>query len=138
MASLLRTLRCRVESRRSTDRHCGDLCGVESLDEIIEGLAIGQDWQGDVRVVLFVRIKPSVVLDEPLKKKIRDTNSSSYDSAPRSGEDHRGAGYSPDPVRQADRTGRAQRGAGLPVKNIDALANPNALEHFRNLDELAR
>jgi len=73
MHRYLRTLRRRVESRRRTHRTAEIYAAVESLDEIIEGLAIGQDWKGDVRVVLFVRLKPAVVLDEPLRKRIRDT-----------------------------------------------------------------
>ena len=110
---------------------------VESLEEIIEGLAIGQDWQGDVRVVLFVRLKPAVVLDEPLKKKIRDTIRA-----------HTTARHVPAKIIAVPDIPRTLSGKltelavrnvvhGLPVKNIDALANPNALEHFRNLDELA-
>ncbi|MDB6158102.1 MAG: acetoacetyl-CoA synthase [Gammaproteobacteria bacterium] len=110
---------------------------VESLDEIIEGLAIGQDWQGDVRVVLFVRLKPAAVLDEPLKKKIRDTIRA-----------HTTPRHVPAKIIAVPDIPRTQSGKltelavrnvvhGLPVKNIDALANPNALEHFRNLDELA-
>ena len=110
---------------------------VESLDEIIEALAIGQDWRGDVRVVLFVRLKPAVVLDESLKKRIRDTIRAH--TTPR----HVPAKIIavPDIPRTASGklTELAVRNVvhGLPVKNIDALANPNALEHFRNLDELA-
>ena len=46
---------------------------VESLPQIAEALAVGQDWQGDVRVVLFVRLQPGVVLDEALKKELRAT-----------------------------------------------------------------
>jgi acetoacetyl-CoA synthetase len=110
---------------------------VESLDEIIEALAIGQDWQGDVRVVLFVRVKPTVVLDEPLKKKIRDTIRA-----------HTTPRHVPAKIIAVPDIPRTQSGKltelavrnvvhGLPVKNIDTLANPNALEHFRNLDELA-
>jgi acetoacetyl-CoA synthetase len=110
---------------------------VESLDEIIEGLAIGQDWQGDVRVVLFVRLKPAVVLAEPLKKKIRDTIRAH--TTPR----HVPAKIIAVPDIPRTLSGKLTELAvrnvvhGLPVKNIDALANPNALEHFRNLDELA-
>jgi acetoacetyl-CoA synthetase len=110
---------------------------VESLDEIIEGLAIGQDWQSDVRVVLFVRLKPAVVLDEPLKKKIRDTIRAH--TSPR----HVPAKIIAVPDIPRTLSGKLTELAvrnvvhGLPVKNIDALANPNALEHFRNLDELA-
>jgi acetoacetyl-CoA synthetase len=110
---------------------------VESLEEIIEGLAIGQDWRGDVRVVLFVRLKPAVVLDEPLKKKIRDTIRAR--TTPR----HVPAKIIAVPDIPRTQSGKLTELAvrnvvhGLPVKNNDALANPNALEHFRNLDELA-
>ena len=111
---------------------------VDSLEEIVESVAVGQEWQADVRVVLFVRLKPGVTLDEPLKKKIRGairTNAS-----PR----HVPAKI----IAVADiprtRSGKITEIAvrevihGRPVKNVDALANPQALEHFRNLPELAR
>jgi acetoacetyl-CoA synthetase len=110
---------------------------VESLNEIIEGLAIGQDWQGDVRVVLFVRLKPDIQLDEPLKKKIRDTIRAH--TTPR----HVPAKIIAVPDIPRTLSGKLTELAvrnvvhGLPVKNLDALANPHALEHFRNLDELA-
>jgi len=110
---------------------------VESLDEIIEALAIGQDWNGDVRVVLFVRLKPAVSLDEPLKKKIRDTIRAH--TTPR----HVPAKIVAVPDIPRTLSGKLTELAvrnvvhGLPVKNVDALANPHALEHFRNLDELA-
>ncbi|NJD30948.1 MAG: acetoacetate--CoA ligase, partial [Gammaproteobacteria bacterium] len=45
---------------------------VEKLDEVLESVAIGQEWQHDVRVVLFVRLRPGVELDAALEKKIRD------------------------------------------------------------------
>ena len=41
---------------------------VEQLDEVIEGLVIGQDWEGDVRVVLFVVLRPGLELDDALKQ----------------------------------------------------------------------
>jgi len=110
---------------------------VESLAEIIEALAIGQDWQGDVRVVLFVRVKPGVVLDEPLRKKIRDTIRAH--TTPR----HVPAKIIAVPDIPRTLSGKLTELAvrnvvhGSPVKNVDALANPDALEHFRNLDELA-
>jgi acetoacetyl-CoA synthetase len=110
---------------------------VESLSEIIEALAIGQDWNGDVRVVLFVRVKPAVVLDEPLKKKIRDTIRAH--TTPR----HVPAKIIAVPDIPRTLSGKLTELAvrnvvhGLAVKNIDALANPQALEHFRSLDELA-
>jgi len=110
---------------------------VESLEEIIEALAIGQDWSGDVRVVLFVRVKPAFELDEPLKKKIRDTIRAH--TTPR----HVPAKIVAVPDIPRTLSGKLTELAvrnvvhGLPVKNIDALANPGALEHFKNLDELA-
>src|SRR5690606_27430117 len=45
---------------------------VEKLDEVVESIAIGQDWQKDVRVVLFVRLREGLVLDEALQRRIRD------------------------------------------------------------------
>jgi acetoacetyl-CoA synthetase len=110
---------------------------IESLNEVIEALAIGQDWNGDVRVVLFVRVKPAVQLDEPLKKKIRDTIRA-----------HATPRHVPAKIIAVADIPRTVSGKltelavrnvvhGLPVKNIDALANPEALEHFRNLHELA-
>src|SRR5690606_37560464 len=45
---------------------------VEQIPEVIEALCVGQEWQGDVRVVLFVRLRDGVTLDEALTKRIRD------------------------------------------------------------------
>lgn len=110
---------------------------VESLPEIVEALAIGQDWKGDVRVVLFVRMKAPFVLDEALRKRIRDTIRSN--TTPR----HVPAKILAVPDIPRTLSGKLTELAvrnvvhGLPVKNLDALANPQALDHFRNLDELA-
>jgi acetoacetyl-CoA synthetase len=109
---------------------------VEGLEEVIEALAVGQDWQSDVRVVLFVRLKPDVVLDEPLRKKIRDTIRA-----------HTTPRHVPAKVVAVADLPRTLSGKitelavrnvihGLPVKNVDALANPQALEHFRDLPDL--
>src|SRR5690606_21732830 len=45
---------------------------VEQVPEVIEALAIGQDWDGDARVVLFVRLRDGLPLDPPLTKRIKD------------------------------------------------------------------
>ena len=111
---------------------------VDSLEQIVESVAVGQEWQGDVRVVLFVRLKPGVALDEPLKKKIRD--------AIRTNASPRHVPAKIIAVADIPRTlsGKLTEIAvrevihDRPVKNVDALANPQALEHFRNLPELAR
>ena len=109
---------------------------VDSLEEIVESIAVGQEWQGDVRVVLFVRLKPGITLDEPLKKKIRD--SIRGNASPR---------HVPAKIIAVADIPRTLSGKlteiavrevihGRPVKNVDALANPQALEHFRDLPEL--
>jgi len=109
---------------------------VESLDEIMESLAVGQDWNGDVRVVLFVKLRPSVTLDEALIKKIKDTIRSQ--TTPR----HVPAKVIAVPDIPRTLSGKITELAvrnvihGLPVKNVDALANPEALEYFRDLPEL--
>jgi acetoacetyl-CoA synthetase len=109
---------------------------VESLPQILEALAVGQDWQGDVRVVLFVRLRPGVVLDEALSREIRTTIRTNTT-----------ARHVPARIIAVADIPRTLSGKltelavrnvihGLPVKNLDALANPQALEHFRNLPEL--
>ena len=109
---------------------------VERMEEINEALAVGQDWRGDVRVVLFVRVKPGFTLDEPLRKKIRD--------AIREGTTPRHVPARVIEVPDIPRTlsGKITELAvrnvihGLPVKNVDALANPQALDYFRHLPDL--
>jgi len=109
---------------------------VDTLPEIIESLCIGQDWQGDVRVVLFVRLREGVALDELLRQRIRDVIRSN--TSPR---------HVPSRIIAVPEIPRTLSGKivelavrnivhGLPVTNTDALANPGALEHFKNLPEL--
>jgi acetoacetyl-CoA synthetase len=109
---------------------------VERLDEVQESLVIGQEWQNDVRVVLFVRLKDGITLDpalaERIRKQIRDN------TTPR---------HVPAKVIQVADIPRTINGKivelavrnvvhGRPVKNKDALANPQALELYRDLPEL--
>jgi acetoacetyl-CoA synthetase len=109
---------------------------VERLSEVLEALVIGQDWQNDVRVVLFVRLREGIDLDAALidrmKRQIRDN------TTPR---------HVPAKVLQVSDIPRTKSGKivelavrnvvhGQPVKNVEALANPEALEHFRNRPEL--
>jgi acetoacetyl-CoA synthetase len=114
---------------------------VERLDEVVESLAIGQDWPprqpNDIRVILFVRLRDGLTLDaglaERIKKQIRDN------TTPR----HVPAAV----VQVADiphtKSGKIVELAvrnvvhGQSVKNVEALANPEALAHFRNRIELA-
>jgi acetoacetyl-CoA synthetase len=110
---------------------------VERVPEVLESLAIGQDWDHDVRVVLFVRLREGVVLDEALKKRIATTIREN--TTPR---------HVPAKIIQVTDIPRTISGKivelavrnvvhNRPVKNTDALANPQALELYRNLPDLA-
>ena len=109
---------------------------VEQLDEVLESIAIGQDWDDDVRVVLFVVLRGGVELDDDLKQRIR--KSIRDNTTPR----HVPAKIVSVPEIPRTISGKivelAVRSAvhGEEVKNTDALANPGALEHFRDLPEL--
>ncbi len=109
---------------------------VEKLDEIVEALVIGQPWEGDVRVVLFVVMTDGVVLDNALRHQIQ-TNVRTG-ASPR----HTPAVIIGVPELPRTRSGKLVELAvravvnGLPVTNVEALANPGALDHFRNLPEL--
>ena len=110
---------------------------VEKLPEIVESLAVGQDWQGDVRVILFVRLQEGVTLDEPLQKRIKQTIRDN--TTPRHVPAKIVAVADIPRTISGKITELAVRNVihGRPVKNTDALANPQALEHYRNLPELA-
>jgi acetoacetyl-CoA synthetase len=109
---------------------------VEQLEEVVEALCIGQDWDDDVRVVLFVRLAPGKVLDEALEKTIK--------TKIRTGASPR---HVPAKIIQVADIPRTKSGKivelavrevvhGRPVKNKEALANPEALDLFANLDAL--
>jgi len=110
---------------------------VEVFDEVVESIVVGQDWEGDVRVVLFVKLREGLTLDDALvakiKKRIRDN------TTPR---------HVPAKVLQVADIPRTKSGKivelavrdvihGRAVKNVEALANPEALEQFRGRAELA-
>jgi len=109
---------------------------VEKLPEIVESLAIGQDWRGDVRVILFVRLREGVRLDAALATKIKKTIRDN--TSPR----HVPAKIIAVPDIPRTISGKITELAvrnvihGRPVKNTDALANPQALQHYKNLPEL--
>ena len=113
---------------------------VEQLDEIVESIVVGQDvateFGVDMRIVLFVRLREGLRLDEPLRERIRQqirANTSPH--------------HVPKKIIQVADIPRTISGKitelavrdvihGRPVKNADALANPAALELFRDLPEL--
>ena len=111
---------------------------VEKLDEILESIAIGQNWDDDVRVVLFVVLRDGIELDNNLQRRIRKVIRNN--ATPR----HIPAKIISVPEIPRTISGKivelAVRAAihGEEVKNTDALANPEALVYFRDLAELAK
>ena len=109
---------------------------VEKLDEVLESIAIGQDWEGDVRVVLFVVLRPGLTLTDELQARIRKVIRAN--TTPR----HVPAKILAVPDIPRTISGKIVELAvrsvvhGKPVKNTDALANPGALEYFRDRPEL--
>ena len=110
---------------------------VEKLDVIVESIVIGQNWDDDVRVVLFVVLRTGEVLDEQLAHAVRSTIR--QNATPR---------HVPAKIIQVPEIPRTLSGKiveiavrevvhGRPVNNRDALANPQALEHFVGLTALA-
>lgn len=111
---------------------------VEKVDGVLESLCIGQEWQDDVRVVLFVRLREGLSLDDALRDEIKRTIRAN--TTPR---------HVPAKIIQVDDIPRTLSGKivelavrnvvhGRPVKNQDALANPEALRLYENLPELQR
>ena len=111
---------------------------VEKLDEIVESIAIGQNWDDDVRVILFVILRDDVEMNNDLKAKICKVIRSN--TTPR---------HVPAKIVQVPEIPRTISGKivelavravvhGDPVKNTDALANPEALKFFRDVPELAK
>ena len=110
---------------------------VERVPEVLESVCIGQQWQGEERVVLFVRLREGVALDEPLRARIRDAIRA-----------HTSPRHVPTRIVAVADIPRTLSGKtvelavrevvhGRPVSNTAALANPDALALFRDLPELA-
>ena len=113
---------------------------VEQLPEVVESLVIGQDWPpgevGDSRVILFVRLQEGILLDQALTDRIKQRIRAN--TTPR---------HVPARIVQVDDIPRTKSNKivelavrnvvhGLPVKNLEALANPAALEQYRDREEL--
>ena len=109
---------------------------VERLEQVVESIAIGQEWDGDVRVILFVKLREGLVLDGELEARIK--RAIRENTSPR---------HVPARILQVEDIPRTRSGKitelavrdvvhGREVKNVGALANPEALAHFRNRPEL--
>jgi acetoacetyl-CoA synthetase len=111
---------------------------VEPLAEVVESLVVGQEWEHDIRILLFVRLREGLRLDaglaETLRRRIREQLS------PR----HVPAKIIQVPDLPRTRSGKLAELAvrdvvhGRPVRNREALANPEALDRFMDLPELRR
>ena len=110
---------------------------VEQLDEVIESIVIGQEWDDDVRVVLFVVLQSGEVLDDDLETKIKKVIRGNC--TPR---------HVPAKIIQVAEIPRTKSGKivelavrevvhNRPVENITALANAEALELYKNIPELS-
>ncbi len=109
---------------------------VETLPEVMESIVIGQPWENDTRIVLFVRLEEGAKLDEDLtddiRRVIRENTSPRHVPArilqvtdiPR--------------TKSAKISELAVRAAvmGETVKNVDALANPESLAEYSDREEL--
>jgi acetoacetyl-CoA synthetase len=109
---------------------------VEQIPEVVEALAVGQEWDGDQRVVLFVRLAEGAVFDDALVDRIR--RQIRTNCTPR---------HVPAKILRVADIPRTMNNKiaelavrevihGRPVKNVDALANPQCLELYRDLHEL--
>lgn len=109
---------------------------VEQISDVMESIAVGQDWDGDVRIILFVKLKSGVKLDDVLAEKIKKQIKTG--ASPR---------HVPAKIIQITDIPRTKSGkiteiavrdviAGRKIKNIEALANPEALDLYRDLAAL--
>ncbi|QOZ85064.1 MULTISPECIES: acetoacetate--CoA ligase [Chromobacterium] len=109
---------------------------VEAFDEVLESIAVGQQWQDDERVLLFVRLRAGARLDEDLQQRIK--------AQIKTGASPRHVPAKIIAVSDIPKTisGKIVELAvknvihGQPVSNVTALANPEALKLFENLEEL--
>ena len=106
---------------------------VEKIPAVLESVCIGQDWDDDVRVVLFVVLRPGLALDDALRDQIRATIRA-----------HTTPRHVPARIVQVADIPRTRSGKiaelavrqivhHLPVKNTEALANPEALDLYQDL-----
>ena len=110
---------------------------VEAFDEVEEALVVGQNWDSDIRVLLFIRMSAGCDLDDKLTAAIKTRIRKG--ATPRHVPHHIIAVADIPRTRSGKITELAVRDIihGRPVKNTEALANAEALDNFRNLPQLA-
>ena len=108
------------------------------MDEVVEAIAVDQDWPPDTRIVLFVVLVDGLVLDDGLRARIAQAVRAS--TTPR---------HVPERIVQVPDIPRTRTGKivelavrdvvhGRPVNNVEALVNPEALDYFADREELVR
>ena len=108
---------------------------VEAFPEILEAMAVSQDWEGDTRVILFVVIKPGISFTQEIEKEIKKALRTQ--ASPR---------HVPDLVLVAPALPRTKSNKlvelavtdvinGREVRNRDSLANPESLDWFKSLND---
>lgn len=111
---------------------------VEQIEQVVESIAVGQDWDADVRVILFVRLREGVILDDDLKAQIK--KQIRQGASPR---------HVPAKIIQIADIPRTKSNKitelavrdvihGRKVRNVEALANPEALALYQGLEELQK
>jgi len=109
---------------------------VDKIPQVLESIAVGQEWKGDTRILLFVKLRENITLDEDLKAKIVDVIRHNTT-----------ARHVPSKIIQVPDLPRTISGKMVelavsnvihdrPVTNRDALANPESLDAFMNLTQL--
>ena len=110
---------------------------VDRVDEVLESIVIGQIWENDIRIILFVKLKRGINLRETLVNTIKETIK--YNCTVR---------HVPSKILQVNDIPRTKSGKiveipvrdivhGKEVRNMEALANPEALDFFKDRPELA-
>ncbi len=109
---------------------------VEKFKEVKESIVVGQSWDNDVRIILFVVLSKNYKLNEKLSAKLKKTIR--YEASPR---------HVPSKIIEVKDIPRTKNGKivevavkniidGMKIKNIQALSNPSALNEYKNLKEL--
>lgn len=109
---------------------------VEKIDSVIDSIVIGQNWQDDVRIVLFVKLREGIILNEEIINAIKSTIK--QNASPR---------HVPAKILQVGDIPRTISGKiveiavrqvvhNQEVNNLESLANPQVLEYFKNREEL--
>ena len=142
--NLFKKINVFYKSRKELDNLCGRdetahqglVAEVEQLEEIKESIAIGQSWNNDVRIILFIVLNQGYKINDEIKDKIKKAIKSK--TSPR---------HVPSKIISILDIPKTKNGKlvelavkqtveGEKIKNLEALANPDSLKQFRNIKEI--